>query len=49
MPQVSDVSIIEELALARRELAEALERQAATDDVLRVAGIPCKRGFNARL
>ena len=36
MPQVSDVDLVEELALARRELAEALERQAATDDVLRV-------------
>jgi signal transduction histidine kinase len=34
MPQVSD--LVEGLAIARRELAEALERQAATDDVLRV-------------
>jgi signal transduction histidine kinase len=36
MPQVSDADLVEELAKARRELAEALERQAATDDVLRV-------------
>jgi hypothetical protein len=36
MPQVSDADLVEGLAIARRELAEALERQAATDDVLRV-------------
>jgi GAF domain-containing protein/DNA-binding response OmpR family regulator len=36
MPQVSDPDLVEGLAVARRELAEALERQAATDDVLRV-------------
>jgi Tripartite tricarboxylate transporter family receptor len=36
MPQVSDADLVEELAIARRELAEALGRQAATDDVLRV-------------
>jgi signal transduction histidine kinase len=36
MPQVPDADLVEELALARRELAEALERQAATDEVLRV-------------
>jgi two-component system, NtrC family, sensor kinase len=36
MPQVSDADLAEGLAIARRELAEALERQAATDDVLRV-------------
>ena len=36
MPQVSDADLVEELATARRELAEALERQAATDDVLRL-------------
>jgi len=36
MPQVSDADLVEELATARRELAEALERQAVTDDVLRV-------------
>jgi hypothetical protein len=33
---VSDADVVEELAIARRELAEALERQAATDDLLRV-------------
>src|SRR4029434_3874041 len=36
MPQVVDSNLVEELALARRELAEALERQAATGEVLRV-------------
>ena len=36
MPQASDADLVEELAVARRELAEALERQAASDDVLRV-------------
>ena len=36
MPQVSDADLVEGLAIARRELAEALERQAATDDVLRL-------------
>jgi hypothetical protein len=36
MPQVPEAYLVEELALARRELAEALERQAATDEVLRV-------------
>jgi hypothetical protein len=36
MPQVSDADLVEGLAIARRELAEALERQTATDDVLRV-------------
>src|ERR1700730_16817903 len=36
MPQVPEADLVEELALARRELAEALERQAATDEVLRV-------------
>jgi hypothetical protein len=36
MPQVSDADLIEQLAIARRELSEALERQVATDDVLRV-------------
>jgi signal transduction histidine kinase/putative methionine-R-sulfoxide reductase with GAF domain len=36
MPQVPEADPVEELALARRELAEALERQAATDEVLRV-------------
>ena len=36
MPQVVDSNLVEELALARRELAEALERQAAMDEVLRV-------------
>jgi hypothetical protein len=36
MPQVPEAVLVEELALARRELAEALERQAATDEVLRV-------------
>jgi hypothetical protein len=34
MPQVSD--LVEGLAIAQRELAEALERQAATENVLRV-------------
>ena len=36
MPQMGDADLVGELALARRELAEALERQAATDEVLRV-------------
>ena len=36
MPQGPEADLVEELALARRELAEALERQAATDEVLRV-------------
>ena len=36
MPQVSDADLVEGLAIARRELAEALERQAATDDVSRL-------------
>jgi hypothetical protein len=36
MPQVPEADLGEELTLARRELAEALERQAATDEVLRV-------------
>jgi hypothetical protein len=36
MPQGPQVDLVEELALARRELAEALERQAATDEVLRL-------------
>ena len=36
MPQVPEADLVEELAVARRELAEALERQAATDAVLRV-------------
>jgi signal transduction histidine kinase len=36
MLQVSEADLIEELGLARRELAEALERQAATDEMLRV-------------
>jgi hypothetical protein len=40
MPQVLDSNLVEELELARRELAEALERQAATDEVLRVISSP---------
>src|SRR6516165_12126014 len=36
MPQMGDADLVGELALARRELAEALERQAATDEVLRI-------------
>src|SRR5438094_6946030 len=36
MLQVPEADLIEELGLARRELAEALERQAATDEMLRV-------------
>jgi hypothetical protein len=36
MPQVSGADLEEEIARLRRELAEALERQAATDEVLRV-------------
>ena len=36
MPQVSDADLVEGLAIARRELAEALERQSATNEVLRV-------------
>jgi signal transduction histidine kinase len=36
MPQVPEADLVEELALARHELAEALKRQAATDEVLRV-------------
>jgi two-component system NtrC family sensor kinase len=36
MPQVSEVHVKDELARAQRELAEAWERQAATDKVLRV-------------
>src|SRR6516165_6862149 len=36
MPQMGDADLVGELALARRELAEALERQAATDEVLRL-------------
>ena len=36
MPQVSDADLDGKLALAQRELREALERQAATDEVLRV-------------
>ena len=36
MPQMGDADLVGELALARRELSEALERQAATDEVLRV-------------
>ena len=36
MPQVSDADLDGKLALAERELREALERQAATDEVLRV-------------
>jgi hypothetical protein len=41
MPQVPEADLVVELALARRELAEALERQAASDEVLRlIAGSP---------
>src|SRR6516225_6576771 len=36
MPQVSGPDLEEEIARLRRELAEASERQAATDEVLRV-------------
>src|SRR6516162_983723 len=36
MPQMGDTDLVGELALARRELAEALARQAATDEVLRI-------------
>jgi transcriptional regulator with GAF, ATPase, and Fis domain len=36
MPELSDAPLDDELARAQRELAEALERQAATDEVLRV-------------
>ena len=36
MPQVSDAGLDGKLALAQRELSEALERQAATDEVLQV-------------
>ena len=36
MPKVSDADLVKELALARRELAEALDRQAASDEVLRI-------------
>jgi two-component system, NtrC family, sensor kinase len=36
MPQVSDADLVEGLAIARRQLAEALERQSATNEVLRV-------------
>ncbi len=36
MAQVSEAHVEEELARAQRELAEAWERQAATDEVLRV-------------
>jgi GAF domain-containing protein len=36
MPQVSEAHVEDELARAQRELAEAWERQAATDEVLRV-------------
>ena len=35
MPQVSDTEL-DTLALAQRQLSEALERQAATDEVLRI-------------
>jgi GAF domain-containing protein len=38
MPQVPEADLVEELALARRELAGALERQAASDEVLRIIG-----------
>src|SRR4051794_3459128 len=36
MPQEADVNLEEKLARAQRELSEALERQAATDEILRV-------------
>jgi len=36
MPQEPDDDLAGKLALAQRELSEALERQAATDEVLRV-------------
>ena len=36
MPQVSDAEPDSKLALAQRQLSEALERQAATDEVLRI-------------
>jgi transcriptional regulator with GAF, ATPase, and Fis domain len=36
LPQVSEAQVEDELARAQRELAEAWERQAATDEVLRV-------------
>ena len=36
MPQVSDADPDSKLALAQRQLSEALERQEATDEVLRI-------------
>jgi signal transduction histidine kinase len=36
MPQMSDADLESRLALTQRQLSEALERQAATDEVLRV-------------
>jgi signal transduction histidine kinase len=38
MPQVPDADLVEELAIARRELADALEQQAATSELLKVIG-----------
>ena len=36
MPEISVAELEEEVARLRRELAEALERQSATDEVLRI-------------
>jgi two-component system, NtrC family, sensor kinase len=38
MPQISAAELEKEVARLQRELAEALERQAATDEVLRIIG-----------
>src|ERR1700674_3041360 len=38
MPQVPDADLVEELAIARRELADALEQQAVTSELLKVMG-----------
>src|SRR6202521_5808453 len=38
MPQVPDADLVEELAIARRELADALEQQAVTSELLKVIG-----------
>jgi hypothetical protein len=49
MPQEADVNLEEKLALVQRELSESLERQAATDEILRVISNELEAVFDATL